>query len=113
MLGTIGTLRVTWFRNNAHTVHLMHSVAFKDYMYNNVHVLAVSKGQTRFGNSLGGIKKMIIFCCCWIHVALGLALKALGYTYTQPPCPLGKLCSPLVFGNKLMYLLWDFCKQYI
>ena len=56
---------------------------------------------------------MIIFCCCWIHVALGLALKALGYTRTQPPCPLAKLCSPLVFGNKFMYLLWDFCKQYI
>ena len=57
---------------------------------------------------------MIIFllldtCSCTV----GLALKALGYTCTQPPCPLGKLCSPLVFGNKLMYLLWDFCKQYI
>ena len=53
VLVTIGTLRVKWFRNNAHTVHLMHSVALKDYMYNNVHVLVVSKGQTRFGDSLG------------------------------------------------------------
>ena len=33
MLVTIGTLRAKWFRNNAHTVHHMHSVALKDYMY--------------------------------------------------------------------------------
>ena len=56
---------------------------------------------------------MIIFLLLDTYVAVGLALKALGYTCTQPPCPLGKLCSPLVFWNKLMYLLCDFCKQYI
>ena len=55
MLVTIGTSRVKWFRNNAHTVHHI-QCRFKG-LHVHVHVLAVSKGQTRFANSLGGIKK--------------------------------------------------------
>ena len=97
MLGTIGTLRVKWFRNNAHTVHLMHSVAFKDYMYNNVHVLAVSKGQTRFGNSLGGIKKMIIFWLLLDTCSFGASSKSFGIHIYTAPLSFRKTVFPIGF----------------